>query len=414
MKKTLLTMGLMANSILAFSQTPQVVPATGIYSENFNSLDGTSTTYPNGFQGVIISTSVPSSAGRLNDAGTAINLKAGGTAETNSQGVYDFTGKIGMFSSGAADNAIILALNTSAVAANKFVQIKFDAMVMRNLYDGTNNNYIQGMAFMYRIGSSGAYTLVNNDFITNETTVNTTGTTGVNLKSLTYTLPAACSNQPVVQLRWVMRTLAGTAPTGGTDRPSFAIDNVSAQAVASLPVTISSFIGKNENESVKLSWTTTSEKNNLRFDILRSGDDKAFSKIGEVEGNDNANNAIDYFFTDRSPLAGNNYYTLKQIDKDGQSEEFGPVTVATDIKTTNLNAYAAKDKPEVNVVVFSQVTGNASIKIFDMNGRNLAQQTVSLEKGTNQFVVPVKNMGKGIYVTTLESASINMSRKFVK
>ena len=415
MKKKLLSLGLLAISFGAFAQTTQIVPAIGTYSQNFNSLDGTSTTYPSGFQGVKISSSVPSLAGRLNAAGTAVNLTANGTAATSSSGIYDFNGKIGVFSNTLNDYAIILSLNTTAVPSNKYVQIKFDAMVMRNLYDGVNNKYLQGLAFMYRIGNSGDYTLVNNDFITNETTTNTAGTNGVNIKSLTYTLPAACSNVAEIQLRWVMRTLSPSADAPvGADRPSFAIDNVSAEAVETLPVILSSFSVKKDNEFVRLNWTTSSEKNNQRFDILRAGDDKVFNKIAEVAGNNNSTTTIDYTFTDKTPLTGNNYYKLNQVDNDGKSEEFGPVLVNTGIKTQDFNVYASNDKAEVNFVVLSEITEKANINIYDIYGRTLAKQTVSLKNGSNLFTISVKNMNEGVYVAIIESASINVTKKFMK
>lgn len=237
MKKTLLSIGITIYGALACAQTnpaPQLVPATGSYVQDFGSLDGNATTYPKGFQGWRITTATPSSAGRTSPPKADTELKSGGTAKTSASGVYDFKGKIGIFSNSVNDYAVVLALNTTKVPAEKLVEVKFDAVVMRNLYDGSTNDFVQGLAFMYRIGTSGPFTLVDNDFINNgEATASksTSGTAGVNQKSLSFTLPADCSAVPVLQLRWVMRTLSGTVPEKGADRPSFAIDNISVAAV---------------------------------------------------------------------------------------------------------------------------------------------------------------------------------------
>lgn len=235
MKKILLSISLSVCGLLTFAQTnptPQIVPATGSYTQDFSSLTGRSTTYPDGFQGWRINTAPPNSAGRTSEPRADIGLSPNGSGKTSSSGVYDFNGKIGIFSNAGNDYAVVLALNTSEVPADKRVEVKFDTRVMRNLYNGQSNNYIQGLSFMYRVGTSGAFTLVDNNFINNgDAPTNTAGTDGVNVQSVSFTLPADASNEPVVQVRWILRTLSGTAPSKGSDRPSFAIDNIVVQAV---------------------------------------------------------------------------------------------------------------------------------------------------------------------------------------
>jgi hypothetical protein len=194
------------------------------YSQNFSTLTGgASPVYPVGWGGGKVSANVPSTAGRLTNA-TDSGLIASGTGASNSHGIYDFTGKIGFLSSSSGDNSVYLSIVTTG-ATN--VGISFDAMTIRNPYDGTTNTNVQGLVLQYRVG-----TLATDPFTAipysmteyqNNTTAQTTGTTGQNIKvSLNATLPASCNNQSVVQIRWIFRNVT----TGAGSRCSMAIDNV--------------------------------------------------------------------------------------------------------------------------------------------------------------------------------------------
>ncbi|WP_304064408.1 hypothetical protein [Pedobacter glucosidilyticus] len=202
---------------------PQKVP----YQQNFNALDGVSKEYPAGWQGWKISSSTPSNVGRLAPGLTNVPLTVSASAANVYPGVYDFDGKIGLASNYNNDNSIILSLNTTGVPANKVLKLSFDAMVMRNLYDGTTNDFVQGLALMYRVDTVGTYKMISNDFIDNSgAPINTSKTTtGVNLKKVSFDLPQTINGKPIVQIRWVIRSVSGTPPAG-RDRPNFAIDNV--------------------------------------------------------------------------------------------------------------------------------------------------------------------------------------------
>ena len=213
------------------------------YSQNFASLTGSAPSYPVGWQGwAVNATAVPSSGGRTN-APVGDKTIAVGTAASTGNGVYDYNGKIGFLSSSSADNAIALAVNTTGFSG---VVVTFDAMTIRNTYDGTTN-ITQGLVLQYRTDTSSAFT--NIAYTTsaggateyqNNTTTQITGTTGQNIVTgLKATLPAACNNQAVVQLRWIYRNV-GPGTVGTSGRPTMAIDNVSVAQPASLSTSVSS------------------------------------------------------------------------------------------------------------------------------------------------------------------------------
>ncbi|MEM6769880.1 MAG: peptidoglycan DD-metalloendopeptidase family protein [Bacteroidota bacterium] len=87
-----------------------------------------------------------------------------------------------------------------------------------------------------------------------------------------------------------------------------------------LPVSLTNFTGEQINKSIALEWTTENEENNHYFAVERSADGQVFDQIGRVEGNGNQVTTADYGYLDEAPLAGNNYYRLKQVDFSGESD----------------------------------------------------------------------------------------------
>ncbi|HZG01202.1 MAG TPA: T9SS type A sorting domain-containing protein, partial [Chitinophagales bacterium] len=93
-----------------------------------------------------------------------------------------------------------------------------------------------------------------------------------------------------------------------------------------LPVSLAWFEATRQNDGVLLQWRTESETDNDYFAVERSNGDGAFKPIGLVDGHGNASSAHEYRFIDETPLFGNNYYRLRQVDTDG-TEKLSPVRV---------------------------------------------------------------------------------------
>lgn len=240
------------------------------YSEDFSGFTGSGTNYPAGWQAWVVATSSPSSTGRTNaPTGDASNRGAGNATNTSS-GFYDYSGKIGFLSTSNPDVALCLAINTT----NKSnIKITFDAMTIRNLYDGVSasSGYQNGLVLQYRIGTTGLFTPLTYapaEYLTGSTVQNTATTVGLNpATGLNAFLPALCENLAVVQVRWIYRNVPGG--TSG-NRPSMALDNIAIDAV---PVAFIANWPKAENPTAS-GFTVKSKTNTpgtTYFVVLPSG-----------------------------------------------------------------------------------------------------------------------------------------------
>ncbi|MCO6464566.1 MAG: hypothetical protein J5I52_10520, partial [Saprospiraceae bacterium] len=196
--------------------TPQAVP----YTQDFSGLPYSSSAYPAGWQGWQLSSAIGSSY-NISAPSADKGLTANGTAANNSNGVYNYDGKVGFLSSGGGtgNNAIVLAIDGTNYET---IQVTYDVMTIRDPYDGTSNTRINEVTLQVRTGVSGDFvTLTGQEYSSNQTP-QTSGTAGVNIQTKTYTLPPSCNRQGIIQLRWLNRDVSG-----GGSRPSFAIDNIS-------------------------------------------------------------------------------------------------------------------------------------------------------------------------------------------
>lgn len=178
-----------------------------------------------------------------------------------------------------------------------------------------------------------------------------------------------------------------------------------------LPISLTSFTAKAVDKSVLLNWTTASEKNNQKFEVLKSADGKNFKTISTVNGAGNSDSEKSYAYADENPYAGANYYQLKQTDFDGKTAYSTIVSANSKIEDIKLSAYVSSSA--VTVIVNSPNQTDGEIALFDMNGRKLDSKTLVLNKGYNEVVFS-KSLTAGTYFVNLVSAGKSTSFKFIK
>ena len=226
-KYGIVTQLLLVIPVFVFGQTVPTAQSLP-YSEDFTALAFSSTTFPAGWQGWQLSTSGSSASFRTSAPTANIALTASCNAGTTGPSILNYNGKLGILASTTSDPSLCLAINTTGQSG---VAVTFDVGTLRNPYNGAAENRRNNVELQYRIGSStGTFTSLTGTIYRNNTTTQIAPTTTAqNASRFRFTLPAACNNQAVVQLRWVQRDSAGTT----TQRPSFCIDNV---IVCSAPV----------------------------------------------------------------------------------------------------------------------------------------------------------------------------------
>ncbi len=195
----------------------------------------------------------------------------------------------------------------------------------------------------------------------------------------------------------------GAALTGGafTEYPTLGRFMIEAQFNSLLPVKYANFNGEKTENGNRLFWTTTVEQNNSGFEIERSSNGTDFAKIAFTPsiaegGNSNAN--LHYTYTDATPSKGNNYYRLKQINKDGKSEYSNVIVIKGAAEGLEIvNIFPNPAVKNLTVKVAAVASEDVQLHIMDVQGKSIIQSTHKLVNGENLINVNVGNLPSGTY-----------------
>lgn len=185
--------------------------------------------------------------------------------------------------------------------------------------------------------------------------------------------------------------------------------------VGPLPVTLLYFnAGKLGTATAILKWQTSQESRSSHFEIERSTDAVSFINIGKVAASGNSQVAVDYSFTDQHPVAGLNYYRLKQVDLDSRFI----YTPARLVRFDGLNAGVVKYYPNpTNGILNIELTESIRREAKIINITNAAGVVVNqLKSGSlvNSLVqIDFSKYPRGVYFIQLKTTTTNSVQRIV-
>jgi len=165
-----------------------------------------------------------------------------------------------------------------------------------------------------------------------------------------------------------------------------------------LPVALTSFTATLNNDKVLLDWKTAQEQNNKYFSIERSTDGINFTLLGKVNGRGTTNEPGSYQLIDFSPVDGINYYRLSQTDFDGNTSYHDTRRVTYKNSKNFAASFINLSNQTVNMVINSSKADVISMKIFDMAGSKVKEETFSVPAGGTTKNLQLQN---GVYVVAL-------------
>ena len=157
------------------------------------------------------------------------------------------------------------------------------------------------------------------------------------------------------------------------------------RAYTTLPITLFSFKSAKEENAVKLTWISSSERNSSHFEILKSTDGKNFLKIGDVKAAGTSNQNLTYNFRDVNPSKGTNYYQLSSVDVDGTIQKSIIVSASFYLDKADFGVFTDAKKGSVSLNIFSNKAKSAVFEVYDLSGSRLLRKNLTLQNGSNAF-----------------------------
>ncbi len=115
-----------------------------------------------------------------------------------------------------------------------------------------------------------------------------------------------------------------------------------------------------------------------------------------------------YSFTDATPLKGNNFYRLKQVDNDGKFT-YSKVVSANFIATTLIKI---SPNPVRDVLHITDLNAgvNTSLAVINSAGKIISKTSVRADS----YDLDVRQLAKGIYYLRVEEGEKSSGYRFVK
>ena len=198
----------------------------------------------------------------------------------------------------------------------------------------------------------------------------------------------------------VCKATGATKSGSATFGSATVVENcASCAAILILPIELLFFNGKQEKETIELSWATATELNNDYFGIEKSIDGIQWNMLGNIPGAGSSTQILRYTFKDNMPDEGVQYYRLKQTDFDGTFTYSTAIAINFE-GPANGNSIAVYPNPNSSNQLNFRGIGHDipyTLELKKVTGELLYHQTLN----THSIALPA--IEKGVYLITLQS-----------
>lgn len=217
-------------------------------------------------------------------------------------------------------------------------------------------------------------------------------------------------------------TITGPFPPNNYYKVTFSVSNFSGFYCHAcnpnnnpLPVKLLRFDGYHSYNDNVIRWVTATEINNEYFLLERSEDGNFWQSVARIDGNGNSTTSKTYNYYDIDVYTTDYYYRLKQVDFDGKFEYSNVIYLKSDEMTVN-NIFPNPTQNSINYSIASEENKEVFVRVIDVNGNIVINETYSIFKGANSMKLDVNNLTPGAYTLQVSDQSniTRISNTFIK
>jgi len=177
----------------------------------------------------------------------------------------------------------------------------------------------------------------------------------------------------------------------------------SRSTLITLPVQFISFSGQLlPDETVRLNWEAITDQQHDYFEIEKSANGSTFTFMGKGAS------TAPYWGIDTSPFIGNNFYRVKQVDKDGTTSYSTIINVYCRPGLFNVSVYPNPVTDVLNVKINSANTEEYTISITDMAGRKVFEEKVISAGAGIQSTIDLRKQASQLFILTVKNSKNEM------
>ena len=179
-----------------------------------------------------------------------------------------------------------------------------------------------------------------------------------------------------------------------------------------LTVSWQDFTAGIQRNTVNLQWTVANETNIDQYVVERSSNAADFIRVGSLPAQ-NPTGVSSYTFSDQ-PVAGNYFYRIRMIDKDGNYQFSALRSVTTGGKTLLQIRANPVQGSILQLAIDLPRNGTVKISIVDGQRALLLQKELSLQQGGNMVAIDLATLAKGLYFVRLQTDREQRTLSFLK
>ncbi|MCU0344153.1 MAG: immune inhibitor A, partial [Ignavibacterium sp.] len=196
------------------------------------------------------------------------------------------------------------------------------------------------------------------------------------------------------------------------------VDDIGIIVYGIIPVELTTFTAIAKDDNVLLNWITSTETNNMGFDIERRStkSNSGWQKLVFINGKGTTTEKTAYSFVDKNPAEGKSYYRLRQIDFNGSFKIYTPVEVDFEsVKEYSLSQnYPNPFNPSTEINYTLAKSGDVTLKIYNLLGSEVATLVNGFnEAGKHSVKFNANDITSGIYFYTLKANGFTSTRKMI-
>jgi subtilisin family serine protease len=173
--------------------------------------------------------------------------------------------------------------------------------------------------------------------------------------------------------------------------------DVLAAIAQTLPITLTNFYLKIEDEGNHLFWETQTEANSSHFEVEKSTDGINFKKIGQVKAAGFSITERRYDYLDKDTFEGVCYYRLKEVDRD-MTFDYSKILLC---RRVNKNHVFIGPNPSSGAVIIRMnlaAEQNVNVEVINVAGQKIQNLNFNMLKGYNQMTLDLAFLPKGYYI----------------
>lgn len=213
-------------------------------------------------------------------------------------------------------------------------------------------------------------------------TNNRNGFTGaMGVINRTYTIPETTN-----RIRWVFATDASTNSYGFFTTYFYYADitALAVNCIAILPVELLSFTAEcKDMGGAVIRWTTASENSSSHFLVEKSYDMENWKVVDSVLSAGFSSTNTDYTSIEESERKGLAYYRLKQVDINGETKVYDPVSVFCSSNKDYISISPNPSNGNFTLEIYADKSlGVKETIIYDSKGSQVYNKNLDIKNGT--------------------------------